>query len=97
MSANSEWRHWLRREWARGGGFGAFETTSSLLPVRRRRRRCVFQGKGGFVPVFLFSHITTQLIRRPDQRPRLPGFSRPQFGEDAGKVIARFGCQEVSR
>ena len=43
------------RERARGGGFGAFEIASSLLPVRRRRRRFLFQGKGGFAPVLLFS------------------------------------------
>ena len=82
-------------EWARGGGFSAFAIASSHFPVRRRRRRFLFQGKGGFVPVLLFSRITAQLISRPDQRPRLPGFSRTQFGEDAVKVIARFARQVV--
>ena len=42
------------------------------------RRRFLLRGKGGFMPVFPFSHITAQIILRPDQRPYLPGFSRTQ-------------------
>jgi hypothetical protein len=52
MSASREWRHRILRERARGGGFGAFEIASSLLPVSRGRRHFLFQGKGGFASGF---------------------------------------------
>src|ERR1017187_2056048 len=81
----------------RGGGFGAFEVASSLLPVRRRRRWYFLYGKSGsgLEPLLLVGHVMAEFIRRSDQWARLAGFGSPQLGEDAVKVVTRFARQVI--